>query len=135
MKLVKRGYVSINYSIEELEHYYPGPITNEALFKDFSKYLRTNDPSDPTNFVLKTKILEGKDYKLIPKKCWDILRERFEGTEIKRVKDTDNYSRKFIIKFNPVSVLILPPLHDLDPEAVRAMPRLKIYMQNETTFG
>ena len=102
MKLVKRGYVSINYSIEELEHYYPGPIPNEALFKDFSKYLRTNDPSDPTNFALKKKILEGKDYKLIPKKCWDILRERFEGKEIKRVKDTDNYSRKFIIKFNPV---------------------------------
>ena len=74
LKLVKKGYIQINYQIEDLERDYPGPITNEALFKDFSKYLRSDDPSDSTNFVIKSKAVEGKDFKLITKKCWDIIR-------------------------------------------------------------
>lgn len=103
MKLVKKNYVSINYIVDELERTYPGPITNEVLFKDFSKYLRdANDLSEPTNLVIKTKSVEGKDYRLIPKKCWEILTSRFTGTEIIRTKDIDNYNRKFNIKFPKV---------------------------------
>jgi hypothetical protein len=44
-------------------------------------------------------MMEGRDFKLIPKKCWEILTERFKGTEIVRYKDPDTYSRKYFVKF------------------------------------
>jgi hypothetical protein len=65
--------------VEHLENENPGRITNERLFKDFNKYLRDDDPNDPTNFVIKSKAREGIEYKLIPKACWDILHTRFGG--------------------------------------------------------
>lgn len=103
MKLVKKGK-DFAYIQDELEREYPGPITNHLLLKDFSKYLRTpEDSSDPTNFVLKTKVVEGRDYKLLPRVCWEILHKRFEGFEIKRFKDQDSYMRKYNIKFPKVS--------------------------------
>jgi hypothetical protein len=49
---------------------FPGRITNEALLKDFNKYLRDDDISDPTNFTIKYKLSERFDYKLLPLKCW-----------------------------------------------------------------
>jgi len=107
MKLVKKNYAHINYVQDELERNYPGPITNEALLKDSTKYLRVNDTSDPANFAIKTKAAEGKDYKLLPKVCWQILAERFPGAlEIVRFKDSDSYLRKFSIKFPKVSPII-----------------------------
>ena len=81
-----------------MERDYPGYITNEKLFKDFSKYLRDDDPNDSTNFVLKKKVREGVDYVLLPKKCWDIIRERFGGKEIIRYKDPETYNRRYTVK-------------------------------------
>ena len=105
MKLVKKNDAHINYVQDELERNYPGPITNEALHKDPTKYLRLDDTKDPTNFAIKTKAQEGKEYKLLPKVCWQILAERFPGAlEIVRFKDTDSYLRKFNIKFQKVSL-------------------------------
>lgn len=69
----------MNYSIEHFQKENPGRITNETLFKDFNKYLRDDDPKDPTNFVVKSKIREGMEYKLLPLKCWEILQKRFGG--------------------------------------------------------
>jgi hypothetical protein len=88
------------------------------LLKDFSKYLRDDDPNDPTNFVLKKKMREGQDYKLLPKKVWDILYKRFNGMEIARIKDTEYYNRKFIIHFPCIPLLTLPGYDELDPEKI-----------------
>lgn len=63
----------VSYQIEHLEKEFPGRITNELLLKDFTKYLRDDDPKDPTNFVIKKKSREGYEFKLMPKKCWDLL--------------------------------------------------------------
>lgn len=41
------------------------------------------------------KTREGIDYKLLPKKCWNILKNRFGGFEIMREKDSETYNRKF----------------------------------------
>ena len=102
MKMVKRGYISINYLQEDLERDYPGTITNEVLFKDFAKYLR-EDARDPANLAMKSKAQEHKDYKLIPKKCWDIIHARFGGQEIVRQKDPDSYARRYNIRLPIVS--------------------------------
>ena len=58
------------YDVEELEAEYPGPITNKVLLKSFSKYLREDDPTDPTNYIMRSKVVQGRDYKLLPLKCW-----------------------------------------------------------------
>lgn len=147
MKLVKKAYLQIAYIADELEREYPGPISNEKILKGFNKYMREdNNPADPTNFALKTKALEGRDYKLIPKKCWDILFKRFGGgPELARQKDTDYYSRKYIIKFAAVIIfwlifsyqiplMILPPLRELNPDVIRDQKKDKIFMQAEQTF-
>lgn len=105
MKLIKRNYISIAYQPEELERYYPGPIDNAPILKDFNKYLREEDITDPTNLIVKRKTQEGTHYKLMPKECWDIIFKRFGGgPEIVRTKDNDmySYSRKFNIKLNKV---------------------------------
>lgn len=134
MKLIKRGYVQVVYEAEELERDYPGPITNEALFKDFSRYLREDDATDPTNFQVRTKAYEGKDYKLVPKACWEVLRQRFQGTEIIRFKDSDSYTRKYNIKFFAVPLLVLPPVKQLDPAALKEQKKQKMYVQFDSTF-
>lgn len=77
----------------------PGNITNEVLLKNFDKYLRDSKEDDVTNFVVRSKIREGYDYKLIPKDCWEPLHNKYGGIEIKRLKDNDNYSRRYAIKF------------------------------------
>lgn len=87
-----------------LEH--PGRITNEALLKDFKKYLREDDPTEPCNFTIKNKTREGVEFKLLPKGCWNILLKRFGGLELVRYKDPDIYNRKFVIKFSPVSFIV-----------------------------
>jgi hypothetical protein len=69
---VKRGY-KYEYTIEHFERENPGRITNERLLKKFDKYLRDDNPEDPTNFVLKSKLREGIDYKLMPLSCWKTL--------------------------------------------------------------
>ena len=73
MKLVKKNYAHINYVQDELEREYPGPICNNLLLKDFSKYLRDDETKDQANFQIKTKMRERKDYKLIPRKCWEVI--------------------------------------------------------------
>jgi len=93
---------------------FPGRITNEALLKNFIKYLREDDPTEPCNFVIKSKAREGVDYKLLPKTCWLILLKRFGGLELIRVKDQDMYNRKFIIKFNPVRYDDLNTIDSID---------------------
>ncbi len=96
MKLIKKNYAHVNYVLDDLERNYPGPITNDKLLKNPDKYLRVNDPKDSTNFSLRTKTQEGKDYKLIPKKCWEILSSQFPNSlEIRRFKDSDSYLRKY----------------------------------------
>lgn len=110
IKLVKKGK-SFHYVQDEIEREYPGPISNYLLLKDFSKYLREEDPSEQSNYALKSKVLEGKHYKLMPSKCWEILRGRFEGLELKRFKDSDSYMRKFNVKFNKIPIMILPPVN------------------------
>ncbi len=67
----------VTYTMEELEINNPGSITNYKLLKDFNKYIRDDDPEDPTNFVLKSKMQLGIDYKLLPRKCWKIINDRF----------------------------------------------------------
>jgi hypothetical protein len=107
MKLIKKKGKAFAYILDELERDYPGPITNNLLLKDYNKYLRDalESPDEPCNFVIKTKLLEGKQYKLIPSSCWKILQNRFEGMEIKRIKDKDSYLRKYNVKFPKVSVI------------------------------
>lgn len=56
-KYIKRGH-QVKYQPEILEKENPGRITNEVLLKDFNKYLRDDNPEDPTNFVIKTKARE-----------------------------------------------------------------------------
>lgn len=67
--------------------------------KSFTKYLREDDSSDPTNFALKKKMREGVDFVMLPKECWDILKGRFNGLELVRFKNPDTYSRSFMIHF------------------------------------
>jgi len=59
------------------------------LFKNPQKYLKDDDETDPTNFVLKRKAREGYDYKLVPKSVWEPLQKRFGGREIVREKEKD----------------------------------------------
>jgi hypothetical protein len=105
-KQLKRNY-NVTYQIEDLEKEYPGPITNEKLLKDFSKYLRDDNENDQANFAIKKKTREGVEYKLVPGKCWKILKDRFGGLELKRFKDPDMYNRKYTIKFSEVTSCIL----------------------------
>ncbi len=81
-----------------------------TILKDFNKYLRENDLTDPTNLIVKRKTQEGVHYKLLPKECWDIIFKRFGGgPEIVRTKDNDmySYSRKYNIKLSKVIVYYL----------------------------
>ena len=68
--------------------------------------MRDDDPTDPTNFVIRGKARERNDYKLLPKKCWDILQAKYGGQEIVRHKDPDQFNRKFMIKFPAVKINI-----------------------------
>jgi hypothetical protein len=77
------------------------------LLKNFSKYIRDDNEEDPTNFVVRGKIREGYDYKLLPKESWNILMKKYGGLEIKRFKDNDYFSRKYIIKFPAVILSLL----------------------------
>ena len=105
-KLVKAGYATIKYNIEELAKDYPGPVTNEKVLKSPEKYLRDDDPNDITNFVIKSKASSYMDYKLVPKVCWDILQKRFGGgPELIRNKDGGQYSYSYEVKFNKVSLI------------------------------
>ena len=94
----------VEYDVEHLQSEYPGEITNTRLLKSFNKYLRDDDLNDITNFALKSKIREGVDYKLLPRDCWMMLQTKYKGLELKRFKDTDNYNRKFIIRFAEVII-------------------------------
>lgn len=82
------------------------------------KYLREDDPSDPTNNVIKAKASSYMDYKLVPKICWEILHKRFGGgPELIRQKDPGQYSYNYEIKFNKVSIFfvkywLIAPSHD-----------------------
>lgn len=100
-KKVKRNN-NITYSTEHLNAEFPGKISNETLLKDFKKYYRQENTEDPTNYVVRNKIREGYDYKLMPRECWQLLFTKYGGLEIKRLKDTEFYSRKFLIRFPKV---------------------------------
>jgi hypothetical protein len=87
-KLIKSGSLTIQYNPDELYADFPGPITNDMVLKSPEKYLRDDEPSDPTNFVIKSKASSYKDYKLVPQICWQILHTRFGGgPELVRSKD------------------------------------------------
>ena len=49
---------------------HPGEINNEVLLKRYDKYYRDDNQEDVTNFVVRSKIREGYDYKLLPKESW-----------------------------------------------------------------
>ena len=86
-----------------MEKEYPGPITNQMLIKKPENYIRDDDPSDPTNQVIKTKASSYSDYKLIPKASWDVLQKRFGGgPELVRQKESGLYNYQYEIKFNKV---------------------------------
>jgi hypothetical protein len=70
-----------------------------VLLKRFDRYLRDDNEQDVTNFVVRSKIREGYDYRLISKDGWDRLHKKYQGLELKREKDDDTYNRKYIIKF------------------------------------
>ena len=63
----------VKYTKEELEHTYPGSITNEKLLKDNKKYLRDEKADDPSNFIIKKKLREKVDYKILTEKSWFLL--------------------------------------------------------------
>lgn len=104
--MIKRNSIP-NYTYDKLAEDYPGRITNETLLKDFDEYLREDDEDDPTNFVVRDDVMEGYDYKLVPRKVWKLLEKRFEGRAIIRSKDSDIYNRKYVIKFPSVRLYIL----------------------------
>ena len=54
--------------------------------------------------MIRSKIREGYDYKLLPKEVWDLLKNKYTGFEIKRFKDTEYYSRKYILRFPAVTI-------------------------------
>ena len=81
MKKIKRG-LKPEYTLDYLEFEFPGKITNENLLKSFDKYLRDDNINDPTNFIIKTKVRENYEFKLLPKDCWKSLMEKYGGLEI-----------------------------------------------------
>ena len=56
-----------------MDQTHPGKIPNEKLLKNFNKYIRIDDHSDSSNFVIKGKMKEPDNFKLVPKVLWDIL--------------------------------------------------------------
>lgn len=74
--------------------------------KSFDKYIRDDNDNDPTNFAIRNKTREGTDYKLVPKKCWDIVYKKYGGLELKRIKCTDYYAKKYEVKFPSVSSVL-----------------------------
>mmetsp|Transcript_33865 Transcript_33865/g.24900 ORF Transcript_33865/g.24900 Transcript_33865/m.24900 type:complete len:176 (+) Transcript_33865:250-777(+) len=133
-KKVKRGYNSsqLHYSADHIKHTHPGQINNEPLLKPFDKYWREDNNQDPTNFVVRSKIREGYDYKLLPKDCWEPLVEKYGGFEIKRTKDTQFYSRRYVIRFPSIPILVLPPYDKLNSDELPM--KLKIFMQPDQKF-
>eukprot|EP00347_Sterkiella_histriomuscorum_P015219 403357853 len=129
--MVKRNHIP-NYTFEKLHEDYPGKITNESLLKNQSEYLREDDEDDPTNFVIRDDCMEGIDYKLIPRRVWKVLEQRFGGYAIIRRKDPDTYNRKYTIKFPHFPILILPPAGQISLESF-PLP-MPIYMEPEDTF-
>jgi hypothetical protein len=85
-KRVKQGYKD-EQADDETETTYPGMINNEDLLKSFSKYIRDNEPDDPTNFILKRKALRDSKYKIIPRECWNLFCNKYGGVAIVRYKD------------------------------------------------
>lgn len=88
---------------------HPGRVSNELLLKDFSTYLREEDPEDSTNYVIDDKKIEKYDYKLVPKKVWDEFEKNFGGMPIMRAKEKAiySYSYKYVIKYPSVSESLL----------------------------
>lgn len=94
------------------------------LLKPFDKYIRVDDDSDSSNFVMKSSSanLDGHDFKKIPKECWDMLKTRFGcDYEIKRHRDKDTYSywQKYEFAHKNIKVKILPPYKQLTLETMQ----------------
>jgi DUSP domain len=98
-KLKKQVGISVSYSEEHLRSEYPGSIKNEVLLKRFDRYLRDDNERDVSNYVTRSKIREGYDYRFITKDGWTKLQSKYGGLEIKREKDDESYNRKYLVKF------------------------------------
>jgi len=107
------------------------------MLKDFSKYIRVDDPSDSSNFVLSSKFKETVHFKLVPEAVWDLLHAEFGGTAIRREKDNTNFSYfapKYKLHHDCCRVLILPPWHEMSAQILEDAKVMKIYYNPSDTF-
>ena len=103
-------------TVEHLDSKHPGPIANEKLLKDFSKYIRIDDESDSSNFVIRNRYRETIHFKLINKQVWDMLHDEFGGITLQRDKDQSHFSYfspKYKVKHDCLKVFLLPPWNKL----------------------
>jgi hypothetical protein len=48
---------------------------------------------------VRNKVREGYDFRLASREMWELLYKKYGGFEIKRFKDSDKDSRKYLVKF------------------------------------
>ncbi len=70
--------------------HWPGPIENDDIFEDSSKYYTSEDPEDPYNVPLKGRCKGRKDQKIICTAQWELLYSKYGGNPVRRIVDTNS---------------------------------------------
>jgi len=76
----------IEYDADHLLDHYPGPVSNEKLLKDPSKFLRSNEPDCPLNRPIRKSMRENIEFVYFDPEAWALVEKRFGGTAIRRKK-------------------------------------------------
>lgn len=121
-------------TVEHMDTMHPGPISNASLLKDPSKYIRVDDPTDSSNFVIRKSCKDTVDFKLMPQAVWDLLFAEFGGLPLRREKDQSHFSYftpKYKIYHDSIKVLILPPWDQIDQQSLEVQKPLKIYYNSQ----
>jgi len=116
---------------------HPGPISNEKLLKDQTKYIRIDDPADSSNYVVRSCFKETVHFKLLSQAVWDLLFAEFGGLMLRRAKDQTNFSYfspKYKIYHDSFKVMILPPWNEMEPDTLEGRKALKLYYNSSDTM-
>jgi DUSP domain len=133
----ERSVYLAKLTVEHLDTTHPGPISNEKLLKDPASYVRVDDPSDTSNYVIRKRFKETVDFKLMPQAVWDMLFAEFGGVPLRREKDQSHFSYfspKYRVYHEGFKILILPPWNQMDHASLQARKALKIYYNSTDTM-
>ena len=114
----KRRLVSYYDYDEEDEAKLPGPIDNKDIIDEDKDFYKSKDPNDIYNMILKPKLKDHIDYRILNEKQWLLLFNKFKGTPIKRIKYTKESSGyiETEVYFQQMNIVVLPDRNNFDPK-------------------